>query len=237
MIPSRAASAARTSASCSPSGAPRLAGGPPMGSVARKAVMKSARSSTARLGSTNSAADGFSPATQRHTDHGQPNPSAGLPNPTGTGLATPRCAAIRGSHCCSVRRLSMAQPMRGMRTARSSPSRYIALSVPAERTGAMGRSAHCGNCARSRRRTRSSSISTSSACIFALRTRSYRSKTVPSCSQIRRTKAKPARNATLADAEFSGSTLITASVAPCSAAYWHTRSTARVASPRPRQLG
>lgn len=88
MIPSRAASAARTSASCSPSGAPRLAGGPPMGSVARKAVMKSARSSTARLGSTNSAADGFSPATQRHTDHGQPNPSAGLPNPTGTGLAT-----------------------------------------------------------------------------------------------------------------------------------------------------
>jgi hypothetical protein len=47
----------------------------------------------------------------------------------------------------------------------------------------------------------------------------------------------PAPWATAADAAFSGSTRITASVPPSLAAYWETRRTARVARPRPLQNG
>ncbi len=50
----------------------------------------------------------------------------------------------------------------------SSPSRYIALSVPAEATRVTGSPAQSGNCSPTSRRTSSPSMSSSSACILAL---------------------------------------------------------------------
>jgi len=47
---------------------------------------------------------------------------------------------------------------RGRRAANSPPRRYIALSVPSERTGSMSSWAHCGNWAVSRRRTKDASV-------------------------------------------------------------------------------
>src|SRR6476659_4253615 len=42
----------------------------------------------------------------------------------------------------------------------------MALSVPDDSTGSIGRSAHCGNWSASSRRTSDGSVSTSLACIF-----------------------------------------------------------------------
>lgn len=119
------------------------------------------------MGSTSWPTFGFSPVTQRQIDHGQANPCAAAPSPTGTGLATGSCGAIRPSQRCSVRRLATAQWIRGSRTAMSVPSRYMALSVPAESIGVSGRSAQCGNWVDTSRRTSDASMSTSSACILA----------------------------------------------------------------------
>jgi len=54
---------------------------------------------------------------------------------------------------------------RGMRTASSSPSRKIALSVPLGSTRRSGRPAHSGNWSARSRRTSGSSMSSSSTCI------------------------------------------------------------------------
>src|SRR5262245_62444256 len=53
----------------------------------------------------------------------------------------------------------------------SSPSRYIALSVPPSGRALIGRSAHWGICAASRRRTSSGEAKTSSSCIFGIGSR------------------------------------------------------------------
>src|SRR5690349_3231436 len=48
----------------------------------------------------------------------------------------------------------------------------MSWSVPYETTGSIARSAQCGNCPASRRRTRAASVSTSPTCIFCAATRS-----------------------------------------------------------------
>ena len=92
--------------------------------------------------------------------------SPGVPLARGKGMASGRCGARFGNHRCSLSTCRVAFWIRGSRTAMSSPSRKIALSVPAECTGLMGRSAHCGNCAESNRTTRDTSMFSSSTCIL-----------------------------------------------------------------------
>ncbi len=92
--------------------------------------------------------------------------SPGFPFASGAGIASGKYGASFGNQCCSFSTCAIAASMRGSRTAMLSPSRKIALSVPAERTGCRGKSAHCGNCAASNRLTREMSTSTSSACIL-----------------------------------------------------------------------
>ncbi len=80
-------------------------------------------------------------------------------------------AAIRGSHCAGPK--APRSQCAGWHGQVSSPSRYIALSVPADATGAMGRSCPLWNCARKQTPHQDPRRYPPSACIFALRTRSY----------------------------------------------------------------
>src|SRR5262249_10957947 len=114
------------------------------------------------------------PSSQRYTDHGWGNSSPGTPLPSGTGMATGSNPESCGSHRCSVSTFSAAPGTRGSRTAMSSPSRYIALSVPAGRTLTTGRSAHCGNCFASNRRTSGPSIWISPGRIFGVAISAFR---------------------------------------------------------------
>ena len=126
--------------------------GAPAGSSARMASTNAARSAASRSACSTAPATGCTPSIQRHTVHGHGKPSPGAPSAAGTGAANGSAGAMRGSHSNSRTRGSTAQWMRGIRTDRSSPSRYMALSVPFESIGSTGSDAHSGNCAATRPR-------------------------------------------------------------------------------------
>ncbi len=106
------------------------------------------------------------PGNRCTTLHGYGNASSGSLTAIGNGTARGNCGAKIGSHCRSLATLSIAQWILGSRAAMSSPSRYVALSVPADGTRTIGSSAHCGCCETSKRRTNAASVSTSSSCIL-----------------------------------------------------------------------
>jgi len=91
----------------------------------------------------------------------------GHPSTSGIGTARGRKGASLGSQWRSFSSVPLVRSLRGRRTTISPPSRYSALSVPEGATGSIGRPAHGGNRAASSRRTRKTSMSTSSACVFA----------------------------------------------------------------------
>ena len=143
-VPS-ASIASRTSASRAAIGPPRNDGGPSVASNRRSAATNRPSRAAASARSAIGPATASSPASQRYTDHARANPSSGTPLASGTGIASGSARHSRGSHRCSLCTSSTAPGTRGRRTASPSPSRKIALSVPAERTRVMGRPAHCGN--------------------------------------------------------------------------------------------
>ena len=87
---------------------------------------------------------------------------------TGTGVASGKCAANTGNQRHSLAMCEIADSTRGNRTARSDPSRKIALSVPLDSTRVNANSHQCGNWSSIRLRTNATGISRSSACILVM---------------------------------------------------------------------
>lgn len=75
-------------------------------------------------------ASGFCPSSHRYTDQGHGYPSSGSPAPNTCGTAVGRWGARRGSHSCSSATSAVPPFTSGSRTAKLSPSRYMALTVP-----------------------------------------------------------------------------------------------------------
>ncbi len=105
------------------------------------------------------------PPAERWTHQGNGYPPPGAPSAracgTGSGSSGPR----RGSHTRSLARGTVDRGVHGMRTTMSAPRRKRALSAPRGRTGTTASAAQAGNCAATSRRTKSGSMSTSSACM------------------------------------------------------------------------